>query len=179
MKYLIISILFLLASTYSYGQKFSAKSSNVRFYSSAPMEDIEATTTTSRSVVDMASGEFAFVIKVKDFKFDKSLMQEHFNENYLESEKYPEATFTGKITDWSGSKGEHEVVANGSLKIHGISREVELKGIINYQDDKVVINSVFPIKLVDHKIKIPKAVFYNIAEEVEVTLKFDYEPIKN
>lgn len=177
MRHLLISMLLLFICHFSFGQKFKATNSNVRFFSSAPLEDIEATTTTSRSVINLETGEFAFVIKIKDFNFEKSLMQEHFNENYMETEKYPEATFTGKIVDWKGEKGEKEVVAKGSLKVHGVSRDVELKGKINYQDEKVVINSVFPIKLVDHKIKIPRAVFYNIAEEVEVTIKFDYEAI--
>ncbi len=177
MKYIIIPVLILLSGTYTFGQKYNATSSNVRFFSSAPLEDIEANTTTAKSIVDMKTGEFAYAIKIKDFKFDKSLMQEHFNENYLESEKYPEATFTGKILDWSGKKGKQEVIAQGNLTVHGITREVAIKSTINYEDNKVSIQSVFPIKLVDHKIKIPKAVFYNIAEEVEVTIKFDYEAI--
>jgi len=179
MKYLLIPALVLIASTFTFGQKFTAKSSNVRFFSSAPLEDIEATTTSSRSVIDLTSGEFAFVIKIKDFKFEKSLMQEHFNENYMETEKYPEATFAGKIQNWSGSDGKQEVVAAGELKVHGINRKVEIKATIDFKGDKASIESVFTIKLVDHKIKIPKAVFYNIAEEVEVTIKFDYEAIKN
>ncbi|MGB3464771.1 MAG: YceI family protein [Cyclobacteriaceae bacterium] len=179
MRYLLIPALLLVVSHLSFGQKYSTTSSNVRFFSSAPLEDIEATNTTSRSVVDMETGEFAFIIKIKDFQFEKSLMQEHFNENYLESEKYPDATFAGFIADWSGVKGEQEVIARGNLRVHGISRPVEIKGNIDYQDDQLTITSVFSIQLVDYKIKIPKAVFYNIAEEVEVTIKFDYEPITN
>ncbi|MCR9251026.1 MAG: YceI family protein [bacterium] len=175
MKLFFSGVLMLLAVQLN-AQKFVSNESFIKFYSEAPLEDIEATNETAKSVIDMSNGELVFSVAIKDFEFEKSLMQEHFNENYLESEKYPKSTFKAKIQNWSGAKGESTVKAVGQFEIHGVTKDVEIEGKINYSDDKVVIDAVFPVKLQDYKIKIPKAVFYNIAEEVEVTIKFTYAP---
>ncbi len=179
MRYLISLALILILGTNTYGQKFISTSSNVHFFSSAPLEDIEATNKTARSVIDLTNGDLAFIIKVKDFQFEKSLMQEHFNENYLESEKYPEARFLGKLNNWTKKEGSQNISATGEFEIHGIKQKAEVKGTINYANDQVSIESVFVIQLKDYKVKIPKAVFYNIAEKVEVTVNFDYELVKS
>ncbi len=178
MKKLLV-IVFLLASVQLQAQKYVSQESFIKFFSTAPLEDIEATNETARSVIDLGKGELAFVVTIKDFQFEKSLMQEHFNENYLESEKYPKSTFKAKIVNWSGMKGKSTVKAKGQLEIHGVTREVEIEGTLDYQDNKVQIDAVFPVKVADYKIKIPKAVFYNIAEEVEVTVKFVYQPYQS
>ena len=175
MKHFLI-LLFILVFTQVEAQKFITSDSYVKFFSSAPLEDIEAENKTARSVIDLSTGELAYSVVIKDFEFEKSLMQEHFNENYLESEKYPNSTLKAKIVDWSGMKGKQEVTVKGELNIHGITNEVEIPGTIDYQDDKVLVEAKFPVQLKDYKVKIPKAVFYNIAEEVEVTVKFEYSP---
>lgn len=178
MKMKKITILFLLGlvGSVAYGQKFKTVESNIRFYSDAPIEDIEAINTESTSIVDLDSKSIVFVVPIEDFTFKKELMQEHFNENYLESEKYPKAIFKGKIDDWTGEKGEFSVVANGEMSLHGIERQIAIEGTIVYDDDGIKISTVFSIELKDYKIKIPKAVFYNIAEVVEVTASFQYQP---
>jgi len=162
---------------YSSAQKFQASKSYVKFFSAAPLEDIEAVNESAKSILDLSSGELVYSISIKDFKFEKSLMQEHFNENYLESEKYPKSTLSAKIKDWNKEKGEQEVTVSGKLKIHGITKDVEVTGKLNYQDDKVTVSAKFPVQLKDYKIKIPKALFYNIAESVEVTIEFEYTPL--
>jgi hypothetical protein len=159
-----------------WAQKFLSDTSYIKFYSEAPIEDIEAYNTKGNSVVDVSSGQLVFSIPITGFTFEKSLMQEHFNENYLESEKYPKSTFSGKIIDWNGQQGKQTVTASGELTIHGRKQQIAIKGEIFVSDEKVEINAVFPIELVDYKIKIPKAVFYNIAEVVEVTIYFRYAP---
>lgn len=117
------------------------------------------------------------IVPIKSFSFQKKLMQEHFNENYLESDQYPNATFKGKLLDWNGSTtGETDARAKGTMEIHGVEQEMTIKGILDYSDEELSLEAVFPIKLADYNIKIPKAVFYKIAEEVEVTAKFQYKP---
>lgn len=178
MKRIIVVLLFL--PFLSNAQKFISEKSYIKFYSSAPIEDIEAVNESASSVIDVANGDVVFAIKIKDFNFEKALMQEHFNENYMDSEKYPKSTFKGKIVGWKNDQeGKQEVEAKGDLTIHGITKPVTLNGTIDKSGDNIEINSVFKVKLVDYKIKIPKAVFYNIAEVIEVTVKFNYKPYTN
>ncbi|MFT7036861.1 MAG: polyisoprenoid-binding protein YceI [Cyclobacteriaceae bacterium] len=171
-----ILLLILLIPMSSHAQKFISDQSNVRFYSSAPIEDIEAINEKAKSVIDLGNGQVVFSVDIEGFEFKKDLMKEHFNENYLESEKYPKSTFKGGIEDWNNVKGKQEVTVKGDLMIHGITKKATLKGSIDVLENQVKVESVFIVKLVDYKIKIPKAVFYNIAEEIEVTVKFDYKP---
>lgn len=174
MKNLLLFTLLIPVSTYA--QKFISEESNVRFYSSAPIEDIEAVNEKAKSVIDLSNGQVVFSVDIEGFQFAKSLMQEHFNENYLESDKYPKSTFKGQIVDWNNKLGNQEVSVEGELTVHGITRKVVLNGNIDVSESQVKVGSVFTIKLADYKIKIPKAVFYSIAEEIEVTVKFDYKP---
>ncbi len=174
MKNLLIAIMFL--PLVAKGQKYISESSYVKFFSSSPIEDITAESETSNSVIDITTGDVVFAIKIKDFQFEKSLMQEHFNENYLESDKYPKATFKGKLIGLEDKEGKQELEAKGELTIHGITQTVSMKGTLEKTDGKIEINSFFKVKLVDHKIKIPKAVFFNIAEIIDVTVRFTYEP---
>jgi polyisoprenoid-binding protein YceI len=178
----VISMVFLvLCVFYSSGlkaQKFRSESSTVHFYSDAPMEDIEASNPDGKSVIDISSGRLVFSIPIKSFSFEKSLMQEHFNENYLESDKYPDATFKGELMDFDPAVMEwQKVKARGIMDIHGVERNIEVEGDIQISGGKIKIKAEFPIALKDYKIKIPKVVFYNIAEVVDVTITFEYEKI--
>ena len=174
---LILSLLIVLPLSI-FAQKWKANSSYVKFYSDAPMEKIEAINEKSGSVVDLSSGDIVFSIPISQFQFEKSLMQEHFNENYLESDKYPKATFKGKLKGYDASKtGKQKATAVGTMNIHGVDQKVEIEGDIEISDSKMHMESVFPIEVADYKIKIPSIVFYNIAEVVEVTIKFDYEKL--
>ena len=103
-------------------------------------------------------------------------MQEHFNENYMESDEFPRAIFKGKIQDWDGETGNFKSKAIGTLEVHGVTQDVTIEGDLTFDGSTVKVSTVFPIKLKDHSIKIPKALFYNIAEEVEVTANFEYLP---
>ena len=105
-------------------------------------------------------------------------MQEHFNENYMESDTYPKATFKGKIIDFDiGNTSLQDANAKGILKIHGIEKEISVEGQLKIGDNSMELNAQFSVKLEDHKIKIPKVVFYNIAEIIAVTISFNYEII--
>lgn len=176
MRYLVL-ITLLAASHLTFGQRFQATEGSIHFFSSAPMEDIEATNESPQSVIDLATGEMVYSLKIKNFEFEKSLMQEHFNENYLESEKYPKSTFSGKIEDWNKKEGKQEVTVSGKMTIHGVTRDVKVKGMIDYDGDQLKIYAKFPVELKDYKVKIPKALFYNIAESVEVTVDLQYNKL--
>jgi hypothetical protein len=155
-------------------QKYTSEKSSVTFFSSATLEDIKADNTKSSSVFDASNGNIAFVIPINEFQFKKSLMQEHFNEKYME--KYPKSTFQGKIIGFdANATATQNVKAQGKLTIHGVTRDVEIPGTIEKQGDKLVMNSVFIVKLVDYKVEIPKLMWQNIAEQVEVTVNFTYK----
>ena len=166
--------IFTLLSYSAFAQKYSSEKSLVTFFSDAPMEDITAKNTQSLGIIDLGSSQVAFSIPNTGFEFEKALMQEHFNEKYMESEKYPKSTLQAKLVGFDPKqKGIQNVKAFGKLSIHGVTKEVEIPGTIELtSDNKIQINSVFKVKVADYKIKIPQVVFYNIAEEVEVKVDF-------
>ncbi|UCS93007.1 YceI family protein [Echinicola marina] len=171
---LIVMMLCLIASPI-YGQAFRTESSEVSFFSSAPLEDIKAKNEEVIGVFNGENGAIAFVVQIKGFRFAKSLMQEHFNENFMESEKYPRATFEGKVMDYDlGKSGEQEVRVKGTMSIHGESQEMEEVGTFEKKGEAIMMKAVFPIVLVDYNIAIPKILFQKIAEEVEVTVYFKF-----
>ena len=171
-----IVLLFLCVSMASYAQRYRLVAGNVTFFSDAPMEDIEAENTEISSLFDVGTGVAVYKVKISGFQFEKSLMQEHFNEKYLESDKYPESTFRGRIRGYDPQLSEwQQARAEGDLKIHGVTREIAVDGQVKFSGDRMQLKATFPVKLEDYKIKIPKVVFYNIAEVVKVTLDFSYE----
>ena len=158
-------------------QKYSLEKSFVSFYSHATIEDITAENTKSVSIFNSSTGDIAFSIPIKEFEFAKSLMKEHFNEKYMDSEKYPKATFQGKVIGFdSKATGVQNAKATGKLTIHGETKEVELPGTIEVQGSNLVMKSKFIVKLEDYKIAIPQLMWQNIAEQVEVTVEFTYKP---
>ena len=100
-KIKLLSIVFILVASAGYSQKYITKNGYIKFYSETPMETIEAHNRQVNSALDISTGDFVFKVLIKSFEFEKALMQEHFNENYMESDKFPDATFTGKITNLS------------------------------------------------------------------------------
>lgn len=163
-----------------YSQTYTMADSHISFYSSAPVEDIEAISTESRSLFDAKTGNIAFVIPISSFEFEKKLMQEHFNEKFMESHQYPEATFTGILSGYEPErKGMQQAKAVGRIMIHGVSRPLETEGSLEFSGEEVLIEATFPLRVEDFDIKIPKLLFYNIAEEVEVRVKGRFEPHGN
>ncbi|MEQ8629238.1 YceI family protein [Ekhidna sp.] len=171
-----ICLMLMLASLACHSQRYKTDSTYIRFFSDAPMEDIEALNVSVSSIIDAAKKTIVIVVPIKSFSFQKKLMQEHFNENYLESDQYPNAIFRGKIQDWGGNTGKTEASATGTLEIHGVTQDVTIAGTLSFNKKQIILETVFPIRLADYDIKIPKAVFYKIAEEVEVTAKLQYKP---
>jgi hypothetical protein len=172
-------LLLILQSNGSFGQKYFAENGYVRFFSEAPLEDIEAVNDDGSSIFETGTGRIAFTIPIKNFEFEKKLMQQHFNENYLESDKYPTSTFSGKILGFGDSSEEQELTARGELTIHGVTKEVTIEGQGKMTGDRIMLEASFPVQLEDYNIKIPKVVMFNIAEVVDVTIKFEYFPYES
>ncbi|WP_420318690.1 YceI family protein [Ekhidna sp.] len=167
---------FLLSCLLGFSQRYKSTNTYIKFFSDAPMEDIEAINENASSLVDLSNMAIVIVVPIKSFSFEKKLMEEHFNENYLESEKFPKAIFKGKLVNWDGSNGITNATAEGTLEMHGVTKDITIEGELDFNGAELKLSTVFPIKLKDYKIKIPKAVFYNIAEEVEVTANLEYSP---
>lgn len=174
----ILLILFLLLSTTAEAQKYSSLKGSISFLSDAVIEDIAAENTTALAILDISSRQLAFSVSVAEFQFEKKLMQEHFNEKYMETEKYPKATFQGTLSDFSiTSNASQQVTAKGKLTIHGVTKEVQISGTLRADTDgKIKINAAFVVALKDYNIKIPKLLWENIAEEVNVKIDFILQP---
>lgn len=162
---------------------YKAENAFVSFFSEAKIEDIAAENHKATSFLNTKTGELVFSVPIRDFEFEKSLMKEHFNENYMEVEKgknYERATFKGKITNLSevnlSEEGVHEVTVEGDLMIHNVSKKYKTQAKLTRSGDMFTGEAKFMVRLEDHKVKIPKMLFSNIAEEVEVTIKPEYRP---
>lgn len=159
--------------------KYFAFNGNIRVFSSAPIEDIEAETNKVKAALDMETGDLLFIVPINTFVFDKSLMQKHFNEQYLESDKYPEARFTGKMVSVpQNGFASAEVEILGELLIHGVKNYMETTAKLLKKGDQIHCLSVFNVRLEDHAVKIPKMVIKNIAEVVKVTVTIDFSKSK-
>jgi len=155
----------------------------IGFFSGTPIEDIKADNNQVASVIDISTGEIVFQVLIKSFKFAKALMEEHFNENYLESEKFPKSTFKGKITNLAAvdfsKPGQYEVIVEGDLNIHDVTNKVSVMGSIEVIPGGINANSKFNVVPEDYKIKIPAIVRENIAKIIEVTVAIRYSPVDN
>jgi polyisoprenoid-binding protein YceI len=156
------------------GQRFITKTGFIRFYSDASLEKIEASNRQVNAVIEASTGDMAFKVLMKSFQFEKALMEEHFNENYVESDKFPNSTFVGKITNIKdvnfGKSGTYTANVEGKLTIHGITKDIKEKGTIEVKDNKIMAKCKFNIHLGDYKISIPSIVAGHIAETVETTV---------
>lgn len=152
------------------------KASRISFFSEAPLENISAVTEEAASALDTGRHEIAFKAAIKTFTFKKRLMQEHFNENYLESDRFPHATFTGKINepiDWHRD-GTYPVTVVGMLDIHGVEKRYVVPATITVKGASVTATAKFNVRVADHGVEIPRIVIKNIAEVVEVTISATY-----
>ncbi|MCY7349469.1 MAG: YceI family protein [Cytophagaceae bacterium] len=151
-------------------QLFTAQTTETSFFSKAPLEDISAINRKIGVVMNTSTGDIAVKMQMTDFSFPNKLMQEHFNENYLESDKYPTATFRGKIQELIDftKPGSYPVTVKGTFDLHGVKKERTLPGTVTVQAGKIALTSEFTVALADHRIEIPKLVFQKIAEVISV-----------
>ena len=181
-KNLIMLFALVLTASVSFAQKFYTKTGKVSFYSKAPLEEIEGKNKTAMAVLDSKSGALQFAVQMKGFEFEKQLMQQHFNENYVESNKYPQAEFKGTITNNSDIKyskdGTYTAKVKGKLTIHGVTKDVESTGTIKINGGKVDANSTFNVLISDYNIKIPAIVKDKVSNTIKITVDCDLEPLK-
>jgi len=173
MKLVVKSVIILaLLFNISYAQKYLTKNGNISFYSETPVEDIEAHNQQVNCALDAETGDLVFKILIKSFEFEKALMQEHFNENYLESDSYPNSTFKGKVTNLDAidfdRDGKYEALIEGNLTIHGVTNPVKEKGVFIVKEGTVNALAKFTLHVQDYGIKIPKTVVEKIAKEIEI-----------
>jgi polyisoprenoid-binding protein YceI len=159
----------------SFGQQYITRNGFVGFYSKTPLEDIKAENTQVFAAIDVAKKNIAFTLLLKGFVFTKELMQEHFNENYVESDKYPKAVFTGSYTgDVTADKdGSYKVMIEGTLTFHNVSKPIEVPGTLAVHPGKISGTCTFAVKPEDYNINIPSLVRDKIAKEMTVTVKID------
>jgi hypothetical protein len=180
MKYIGVILLAWLNINQAGQDIYACKNAVVTIYSKAPVEDIDARSDKGTSVFNAATGELAFSVPIRSFKFDKARMQEHFNENYMESDKYPQATFKGKINEKPDvtKDGTYPVTAAGVFEVHGVKQTRTITGKLTVNGGAISLSSEFMVACKDHQIEIPKLVFYNIAESIRVQVNATYSPYK-
>lgn len=179
MKKATIFLAFLFLGFGIYGQNQITRTGTIQFFSKTDIEDIEAINNQVSSVINTDNGEIAFTLLMKAFTFEKALMQEHFNEKYVESEAFPKANLKGTIVNFSLDKltdKPTEFTVKGSLTIHGVTKEIEEKIILSKSSKNAIIaTSNFTVKPEDYKIEIPSIVRGNISKTIEIKVKMDYE----
>ena len=174
----IISVFLFFFCFICNAQQYIGNKGKITFFSEAPIENISAVNNNVSAVYDSDTQEIVFQLKIKDFIFPKKLMQEHFNENYLESDIYPTSIFQGKVFDQNTDiKKTDNVRVQGSLSIHGEKNQIVVEGELFHKQDVVNIKAHFSIKLEDYNIDIPKLVIYNIAEVIEINVDIELKEI--
>ena len=173
----LIFILLLTAKTYS--QRYTTKTGHIWFRSEAPLEDIEAHNNQVNATLDTKSGFFVFNILMKSFIFEKAIMQEDFNKNYVESDKYPVATFEGKVSNINTidfTKPEYmlpnsyDVEISGEITIHGITKNIDATGVFYVKPGIIQGKSKFYILLTDYKIRLSGNVYNKVALKIEINV---------
>jgi hypothetical protein len=170
----------LVASIGAFGQgKFIAKNAFISFYSSTPMEDILGESNEAVTILNSDNGEIVFQAIMTTFHFKRALMEEHFNENYMESSKFPKAKFSGTIEGFNKDMLKSPVAnikITGKLNVHGVEKTITAPGTIGLSDGKLVATSKFKVTPEDYGIAIPSLVRDKIGKEMEITVKTTYQP---
>lgn len=173
-KIAILTLITLAGTQIASAQKYMTRTGKVSFFSSTKVENIEAFNNEASAVVDSKTGSMVFIVPIKSFKFEKALMQEHFNENYMESGKFPKSEFKGKIDNLSAvdfkKDGIYKVNVSGNMTMHGVTKPVKTNGTIKVAGSSITLNAKFDVSPADHGIKIPATVADKIARSVEVTV---------
>ncbi|MGN6164887.1 MAG: YceI family protein [Flavisolibacter sp.] len=162
--------------------KYFTKTGKIEFSSRASMEDIDAKNKTVAAILDTKTGALQFSVLMKGFEFPKALMQEHFNENYVESDKYPKAEFKGSVTNNANidytKDGTYTAQVSGQLTIHGVTKNINTTGSFKVDNGKIDANAVFNVLVSDYKIKIPSIVKDKVSNTIKVTVDCRLEPLK-
>ncbi|MEO7316809.1 MAG: YceI family protein [Ginsengibacter sp.] len=172
MKLFFCIPLFLLPIFMQGQVRLFSKSAKISFFSSAPLEDIEARNNNVVTAWDVSTGQLEFSLLIRGFEFKKALMQQHFNENYMESDKYPKAIFKGRIIESNTiplqKEGDYIITVNGDITIHGITRTISFPAAILVKDKIISAKAEFTVAPADFNIEIPGIVADNISKQIKI-----------
>ncbi|GAB2853511.1 YceI family protein [Hymenobacter ruber] len=161
--------------------KYMTKTGRVSFFSATPIEDIEAKSQQTAAILDFGTSQLAFSVPIKSFVFRRTLMQEHFNENYMESDKFPKATFTGRFVGFDAATlptaGPHNVQVEGDLTLHGVTHHIQVPASVELKGGQLMAFATFPVASADYNIEIPLLVRNNIAKVVTVRVALSCDPV--
>jgi len=178
MKKIFLVFLSIGLFQFAGAQKFISKNGHIWFYSYTPVEVIEAHNRQVVSILDAATGDLQFNLLVKSFEFKIALMQEHFNENYMESDQYPKSSFKGKITDTDmidfKKDGVYPASVSGDLMIHGITKTITTTGTLEIKGGSITANAKFTVSPKDYNIEIPSLVENKIAKSIDIHVDVTY-----
>jgi polyisoprenoid-binding protein YceI len=182
MKKIILSLMALTILTSLSAQKFYSKNAKITFNANSPLEKIEAINTKGTLVIDATTSKLEAAVLIKGFHFEKALMEEHFNENYMESGKFPKAIFTGDISDLKSvnmsKDGEYKVNVKGKLTMHGVTKDVVTAATITVKGGAIVKGKAsFKALMADYNIAIPGAVRDKIAKEAKIDIDADLQKL--
>jgi polyisoprenoid-binding protein YceI len=170
----------LFATTVVSAQTYLSPQGKIHFHSSAPIEDIDATSSEASCLLNTDTKHVTAKVAIKSFVFPKPLMQQHFNDSYLESDKYPDATLDATYNELINFKkdGDYKITLKGVFELHGVKQQRVINGIVHVKDGQPEsAHAEFDVKLVDHKIKIPTAVIMKIAEVIKVDVNFVFNKV--
>jgi len=181
-NFLFVAGLIAMSLSSQAQDKYFTKTGKIEFSSRASMEDIDAKNKTVAAILDTKTGALQFSVLMKGFEFPKALMQEHFNENYVESDKYPKAEFKGSVTNNANinyaKDGTYTAQVSGQLTIHGVTKNINTTGNFKVDDGKIDANAVFNVLTSDYKIEIPSIVKDKVSNTIKVTVDCRLEPLK-
>lgn len=184
MKNLLIMVIAVLGATTGFSQRYYTKSGQINFDATSPSspEKIEGVNRSATCVVDAKTGNMQFAALMKGFAFERALMEEHFNENYVESDKFPKAEFKGELKDIDKvdftKDGTHTVKVKGKLTMHGESKEIETDAKINIQNGKIKATTELKVLLSDYKVSIPGLVADKVSKTARISIACSLEPLK-
>ena len=175
----ILIFLFLTQGFLAYPQKYFTKTGTINFKAGTALEDIDALNKSATAIFDVATGAIEVAVLQKGFEFRRALMQEHYNENYVESDKFPKAVFKGTLVDLSKvdfkKDGAYPTIAKGILELHGKKKEVEVPVSLTVTGGVVSSNATFSVQVSDFDIKIPGAVKDKISPTVDIKIDCTYK----
>lgn len=177
MKNIVVTIWLLLATGALHSQLYMAKNALVSFHSHTWLEDVDAVNKNAYAVIDLSKKNIAFSMMVKEFSFKKKLMQEHFNENYVESDKYPKSTFSGSYTGEvdPAKDGSYPIRVKGKISLHGVTKDIEVPATITVRNGIMTGVTTFKLNPKDFNISIPFIVRDKIEKENTVNVKVDWK----
>ena len=179
LRKLLLSAILMSSVSGLYAQKYMTRTGRISFNATAPSspEKIEAVNNEVASILDSKTGDLVFQAPMKSFKFERALMQEHFNEKYVHSDKYPKADFKGSVTDISSvnfsKDGTYNITATGKLTIHGVTKEVKVPGTITVKGNTAKLKAKFPVTLAEYNVQVPGVVADKVAKVANIVLDGD------